>query len=133
MNKIKIVINYGTMALVMLFVQPIFSNQIQDVTNATEFDQLLKNNEVVVAEFYSPTCQHCKDFEKAGIFKALALELPNVQFVKISSVEGLPLHGQYKINGFPTFIYFKNGQQTGKEEGFKQKVPFKKTILERTK
>lgn len=72
------------------------------------FEATVKANPLILVKFYAPWCGHCKrvapEFEKAaGILKGRAA-LANVD----ATVETV-LADQYKIEGYPTFYFFRRG------------------------
>lgn len=85
--------------------------EIVTAKNHNEFNSHLHAMPVAVVEFYSPTCSHCVNFNRSGIFETLAKENGDVQFVRVSYHEAPMLFGAHKVNAFPTFLVFKNGQE----------------------
>lgn len=88
------------------------------VDTAPEFDKLLQENKLVVVQFFNPTCPVCMAFKRKGIFGKAAKALPQVKFAMTSSDQGAALHHKYGIGAFPTFIFFKNGQEVGRYKGY---------------
>eukprot|EP00439_Symbiodinium_sp_Y106_P051534 s513_g6.t2 len=85
----------------------------EDVVTLTgsDFDQHLKDNKYVLAEFYAPWCGHCKklapEYEKA----AQALKFSGVSLAKVDATEEKDLAKKYDVKGFPTLIWFEEGKQ----------------------
>ncbi|HEX2978011.1 MAG TPA: thioredoxin family protein [Candidatus Babeliales bacterium] len=101
-------------AICALSLSVIFSahaGEIATAKNHNEFAAHLQAAPIAVVEFYSPTCSHCITFNKSGTFEALAKENRDVQFVRVSYHEAPMLFGAHKVNAFPTFLVFKNGQE----------------------
>merc|ERR1712187_521885 len=83
-----------------------------------EFDDILKNNEVVFVDFTASWCPPCKMIKP--IYEELAEEhkdKPKVKFVKIDVDENDKVAAEYKIRSMPTFKVFKNGREV-EEDGF---------------
>jgi thioredoxin 1 len=101
---------------------------IDEVATPQELDALLSNNTLAVVQFYNPTCPVCNAFKNKGIFPKMANALPHIKFAKVSSVQGEGLHHEYKIEAFPTFIFFKNGKEINRYKGYVEAPQFiKKT------
>ncbi|MBI2774872.1 thioredoxin family protein [Candidatus Dependentiae bacterium] len=100
-------------ALSLLVIFSASCGEIVTARNHNEFNAHLQAAPVVVAEFYSPTCSHCITFNKSGTFESLAKENPDVRFVRVSyqDKEAAMLFGSHRVNAFPTFLVFKNGQE----------------------
>jgi thiol-disulfide isomerase/thioredoxin len=97
------------------------------ISSPRQFNDIIKRSPLVVAEFYSEGCPHCKRFNTSGIFERLANQLKDVAFVQINSAHN-SLFTQHLVNGVPTFIFFKNGASVGKNI---VGAPTQKTIEDR--
>ena len=85
------------------------------------FDKAIKEHSIVVVEFYSATCKHCKKLE-AGITE-LSEEAGNeVYFGKVLIPDQLSLAEEYEISSVPTLLYFKGGEIREKSVGFIHKL-----------
>lgn len=116
----------------LFFVATITENLIcgvQTAQNQGELQKILHQHKIAVVNFSSPTCTHCKEFDKSGVFEQLSQEMPDVAFVKVNSTgQGQALHAAHRINGTPTFIFFKNGQRVKDSVGGQFKGHFVTTI-----
>jgi protein disulfide-isomerase A1 len=83
------------------------------VLTADNFDTTINENDFVFVEFYAPWCGHCKklvpeyeklatDLKKAGSPAVVA---------KIDATEHAGPATTYGVRGYPTLIFFKNGNQ----------------------
>jgi thioredoxin-related protein len=90
---------------------------IKEIANQQELTLLVNNNPQVVIEFYNPTCPVCNAFKHKGIFPATAKALPSVQFALVSS-DAPGLHEKFHIKATPTFVFFKNGHEINRFEGY---------------
>jgi protein disulfide-isomerase A1 len=83
------------------------------------FDETISENEFVMVEFYAPWCGHCKklapDYEKLATL--LRQEGSPAKVAKIDATEHSGPAGQYGVRGYPTLIFFKNGNQIKYEGG----------------
>ena len=86
------------------------------------FEKVIKENSIVVVEFYSATCKHCKKLE-AGIAE-LSEEAGNeVYFGKVLVSDELALADEYEITSVPTLLYFKRTERFVKNSiGFTHKL-----------
>ncbi|MCL4361467.1 thioredoxin family protein [Candidatus Dependentiae bacterium] len=88
----------------------------KNTTPEAAFNETLKNNKLVVVEFYSPTCSHC--IHMAPILKSVANEYAatEVLFLKVpDKYENIFV--KYGVAGLPTFMYVKDGQKQFKRGG----------------
>ena len=69
------------------------------------FDTEIANYEHLLVEFYAPWCGHCKalapEYEKA----AKSLDL-----AKVDATKNEALAKRFEVKGFPTLLFFINGE-----------------------
>ena len=118
-------------AALMIICTLIYAATETKITEINKQDALvdyLHENKLVVVEFYSPTCPVCIAFKKKGIFPAAAKKLPHIKFVIVSSQEGIDLHKKYKIEQFPTFVYFQDGKEIKRNVGYSDNPQFIRNV-----
>lgn len=80
------------------------------VLNDENFEDFIDKNENVLVEFYAPWCTHCKTL--APIYSEAALSLADkVPLAKVDATEQKVIAKRFGVKGYPTLIFFKNGQQ----------------------
>lgn len=98
---------------------------MKEITSKEEIEELLKSKKPVAMFMYAAWCPHCKvmhepwsELEKEDNGKT--------EFIKMES-ENIP--SDIPMNGFPTFIYVKNGSVQKKVSGEMPKEELKKKLL----
>lgn len=92
--------------------------QIIEVTE--NIDQLIAEQDKLLVEFYSATCGPCKML--AFILKDVAKGLPDDFTIAQIDFDKFPEKvEQYKVEGYPTMILFKDGEEVDRLQGLKQK------------
>jgi len=78
--------------------------------NAQNFADTVKNNDVVVVDFWAPWCGPCRMI--APIIEELSEEYKDKGVVvgKVNTDEAPEIAGQFGIRSIPTVIFFKNGE-----------------------
>ena len=78
--------------------------------NAQNFADTIKNNEVVVVDFWAPWCGPCRMI--APIIEEVSEEYKEKGVVvgKVNTDEAPEIAGQFGIRSIPTVIFFKNGE-----------------------
>ena len=89
-----------------------YDNKVM-ILDQKSFDQEFAKHDLLVVEFYAPWCQHCKDFapEYQKIAKQLVSQNPSISVAKVNGDKNASLMERFKIQGFPTLIFFKNGKE----------------------
>ena len=93
-----------------------------------EFNELY-NKGVVVADFFSSTCGPCKmlAFVLADVEKNLG---DKVTILKVNFDENKELTEKFAVKGYPTLIFFKDGEEVKRLQGLQQKPAIIKVIEE---
>ena len=85
-----------------------------DITSIPQFEEIINDNPVVLAEFYASWCPHCQAFAPVLAQAAQQLTIPVVR----AEIDQNPeLSGYYEIESIPTLILFVDGQQVARHVG----------------
>ena len=78
--------------------------------NASNFADTIKNNDVVVVDFWAPWCGPCRMI--APIIEEIGEDFKDKGVVvgKINTDENQDLAIQFGIRSIPTVLFFKNGE-----------------------
>lgn len=79
------------------------------VLGAENFHDFVKSKEYVLAEFYAPWCGHCQTLVPEYA-KAATILKEEVAFAKIDATEFNELAQEFHVEGFPTILFFINGE-----------------------
>jgi thioredoxin 1 len=89
------------------------------VKDTEDFDQILKDNEAVFADFYADWSGPCKMV--GPIVEELSTERTDVKFIKVNVDDNPEIAQRYGIMSIPTMIVFKNGEAAATTLGFQPK------------
>ncbi|KAH6650157.1 protein disulfide-isomerase precursor [Chaetomium tenue] len=71
------------------------------------FDEFVKANDLVLAEFFAPWCGHCKALAPEYEEAATSLKEKDIKVVKVDCTEEADLCQQHGVEGYPTLKVFR--------------------------
>lgn len=95
--------------------------------NTANFDETIKENRVVLVDFYADWCGPCKML--APVIEEIAAEHGEITVGKLNVDESPELAQRFGIVSIPTLIAFKNGDVSAMKVGY----IMKESILEMLK
>ena len=97
--------------------------------NKEELNEILKNNALVLVDFYASWCMPCKML--SPVIEEIAKEYePKVVVCKIDIDENEELANEYNIMSVPTVIIFKNNENVEEIIGLNNKSKYTRALDE---
>jgi len=93
--------------------------------NGADLDQLISEGKVL-ADFYSKVCGPCKML--SFVLNDVAKNVDGVEIVKLDFDENKDAIEKYSVSGYPTLIFFNNGQEVERLKGLQQKPIIQRMI-----
>ena len=81
------------------------------VLNDDNFDDAVAQHEFLLVEFYAPWCGHCKTLAPEYASAAATLANEPAKLAKVDATEAKDTGARFEVKGFPTLIFFKNGNK----------------------
>lgn len=97
---------------------------VRHISAETEFNQIIKRGNIVV-DFYATWCGPCKRL--GPVIDDLSQEFSDVNFIKIN-VDENNIANNYNVRSIPTLIFFKNGKQVKRINGYQSKKDLASTL-----
>jgi thioredoxin 1 len=74
---------------------------------AEQFEAVIRDNEIVIIDFWAPWCAPCKHF--AHVYDRVAAQYTTVFFAKVNTEHEHELANFFQIRSIPHLIVFKQG------------------------
>ena len=82
------------------------------VLTAENFTEQVSPAELILVEFYAPWCGHCKRLAPDYANAAKELNLKHgIPLAKVDATEEVSVAKQFKVDGYPTLLIFRNGKE----------------------
>ena len=82
--------------------------EVKEINSVKEFNDTIAHG-ATVAKFWGKGCPKCEGAQSS--LKHASNEVPGVNFISVHALDFPELEQKYTLRGYPTFIYFKNGQE----------------------
>ncbi|RHZ77058.1 hypothetical protein Glove_186g143 [Diversispora epigaea] len=93
-------------------------SNIKNITNLSEYQQLIASPKLTVVDFHATWCGPCRSM--APIFETLSSTHRHANFAKVDTDQAKSVSSTAQITSLPTFKLFKNGRQIGEVVGARQ-------------
>ncbi|MBU4267301.1 MAG: thioredoxin [Acidobacteria bacterium] len=97
--------------------------------NDANFESLIKNNRIIIVDFWAPTCMPCLLMEP-GLEKIAAKHQENVKVLKVNVNESPKTSSRFFVRTLPTLLFIKNGQVKTQLVGAVNHKQIEKTLHE---
>lgn len=87
------------------------ANKVIEI-NVNTFQQVVldSNHDFWIIDFYAPWCGHCKKMSPV-LDEVATIAGDKMKIGKVNAVASKELAKTYKVDAYPTILYFKNGEQ----------------------
>jgi thioredoxin len=95
--------------------------------NDNDFEAYLNNGKAIIVDFWSPTCQPCKQIEP-GLEKIASDYKAEVTVIKVNVNDSPKTSSRYLVRGLPTLLFIKNGSVKTQMVGAVKQSQIEKTL-----
>lgn len=93
---------------------------MRHIETIQEYDTLIKENELVIVDFYADWCGPCKMLSPV-LEEVEESKATNALFLKVDTDRFIELATRYNIRAIPTLLLFKNGELVNTSLGYLNK------------
>ena len=97
--------------------------------NDGNFESFIKNNRMIIVDFWAPTCMPCRLMEP-GLEKIAASHQENVKVLKVNVNESPKTSSRFFVRTLPTLLFIKDGQVKTQIVGAVNPNQIEKTLSE---
>ena len=90
-------------------------SKVIEITNESQFNEVLATNDNVLVDFYAPWCGPCKQLKP--IVESLSTEMPDVTFCVVNVDDNRDIAVKYGVRSIPTLVYTRKGNEIAKGIG----------------
>ncbi len=108
---------------------PIIKKEVEkkeDEFSIQDFENAIKNNKIVLIDFYAPWCAPCRIV--GPMVDNIGNKLRNVKVIKIDIDKSEKLYKSLGIQSIPTLFIYKNGQKTWSFNGVPEQNAIEKNL-----
>jgi len=89
---------------------------LREIHEADFEREVLQSDVPVLVDFFTPPCAPCKAL--LPVLERVAGNHPDLRVVKVNAWDNPPLCARFKIVGVPALLFFRNGENVLRMEGF---------------
>lgn len=93
--------------------------------DADSYDDVTSSGKVIV-DFWAEWCGPCKQL--APVYEELSEELDDYTFTKLDVEEHQDVASNVGVRGIPTLVFYEDGEEIGRAQGFMPKDALKQKI-----
>ena len=103
-------------------------SKVIEINSGTFRAEVLESPVPVLVDAYSPSCPPCR--AAVPVLEELAEEVRDkAKVVKLNAVEEVYLAVALRVNAFPTFLVFKDGNEVARLVGLRSKERLREALL----
>ena len=87
-----------------------------DISTEVELEGLMKENDVIVLDFWAPWCPPCKAF--AEVLASVSEEFPLVAFSRVNTNEEEELSGPFDVTTIPMLVVLRDRVMVASQQGY---------------
>jgi thiol-disulfide isomerase/thioredoxin len=86
------------------------------IKDADDLTSTISKSDKTVAYFFSPSCGWCKKMNP--VYDGVSSKYKDIKFVKIDASQNRDLVNQYKVDGYPSILFFNGSKVVGTSSGY---------------
>ena len=87
-----------------------------DISKEVELEQLMKEHDVIVLDFWAPWCPPCKAFGE--VLESVSEQFPHVAFSRVNTNEEEELSPPFDVSTIPMLVVIRDRVMVASQQGY---------------
>ena len=99
---------------------------MHDISKEAELEGLMKENDIIVLDFWAPWCPPCKAF--AEVLESVSKRFPNVAFSRVNINEEEELSPSFDISTIPVLVVIRDRVLVASQPGYLEEAKLQELL-----
>jgi thioredoxin-like negative regulator of GroEL len=99
---------------------------MHDISTEVDLEGLIKENDIIVLDFWAPWCPPCKVF--AEVLESVSERFPHVAFSRVNTNEEEELSPPFDVSTIPMLVVIRDRVMVASQQGYLEESEFQELL-----